>query len=157
MHLLTSDFSFSTRGERHNSYKSFVSYYPNNTPNVWHISWCLFSIHLHWLRPEKLNHCHNGRNSTLWQRTPFSAPMAEAPLSACMVHSQLPTDFIQNLQILKTIASRHDVIHITAISYLGFIMTVVFVISFVYECKLYPILCTWTLNPNSSKPNQTEW
>ena len=28
---------------------------------------------------------------TSWQRTPFSAPLAEAQLTACMVHSQLPT------------------------------------------------------------------
>ena len=30
------------------------------------------------------------------------------------------------------------------ISYLGFIMTIVIVISFAYERKLYPMLCGWT-------------
>ena len=52
-------------------------------------------------------------------------------------------------------AWRHP--HSSFISCLGFIMTMVIVISFAHERKLYPMLCTWTLNLNSSKPNQTEW
>ena len=52
----------------------------------------------------------------------------------------LQLSLFQNLQILRTIASRHDVIQ--PISYLGFIMTIVIVISFVREHKLYPVLCT---------------
>ena len=34
--------------------------------------------------------------------------------------------------------------HSSPISYLGFIMTIVIVISFPHEHKLYPMLCTWT-------------
>ena len=83
------------------------------------------------------NSQHHGQNSTLWQRTLFSAPMAETQLSSCLAHSQLPTSTVclngrqpnclptwpkvnfqlplfQNLQILRTIASRHDVIHTPA-------------------------------------------
>ena len=45
------------------------------------------------------------------------------------VNSQL--SLFQNLQILRTITSRHDIIHTPGpISYLGFIMTIVIVISF---------------------------
>ena len=42
----------------------------------------LLLIHLRWSGPEKLNHRSTVENSTLWQRTPFSAPMAETQLSA---------------------------------------------------------------------------
>ena len=38
-----------------------------------------------------------------------------------------------------------------------FIMTILTVIFFARERKLYPMLCPWTLNPNSSKPKRTEW
>ena len=39
-------------------------------------------------------------------------------------------------------AWRHS--HSSPISYVGFIMTIVIVISFAHERKLYPMLCTWT-------------
>ena len=73
------------------------------------------------------------------------AIMAETKLSPTWppVNSQLT--LFQNLQILGTIASEHDVIHTpNHISYLGFIMTIVIVISFACKCKPYLILCTWT-------------
>ena len=55
------------------------------------------------------------KNLTLWQRTPFSAPMAEAQLSACMVQSQILTcrDFLKSSNS-QTISSGHDVIHTPA-------------------------------------------
>ena len=73
-------------------------------------------------------------------------------------HGQTSTAVI--FKILKFSAHlfwawRHP--HSSFISNLGFIMTMLIVISFAHERKLYPMLCTWTLNPNSSKPNQTEW
>ena len=63
------------------------------------------------------------------------------------------TDSFQNPQILRTISSRHDVIHTLApFSFWGFIMSMVIVISFAHDHKL----CTWALDPNCSKPKQTE-
>ena len=100
--------------------------------------------------------------------TQFFAPMAETQLSACifqsqildfdclpqlqttqlsayMDKSQLPTDSFwksSNSQDHRFRAWRHS--HSTHISYLGFIMTIVIVISFARKRKLYPTLCTWT-------------
>ena len=91
----------------------------------------------------------------------LSASMAENP-SVCL-HGPKSTPnrcVFQNLQILWTIsllkcfskssdsqdhclrAWHHS--HSSLISYLGFIMTIVIVISFAHECKLYPMLCSWT-------------
>ena len=45
----------------------------------------------------------------------------------------------QNLQILATITSGHDIYsHSSLISYLGFIMTIVIIISFARERKTVP-------------------
>ena len=66
-------------------------------------------------------------------------------LSAYMVQSQLPTDTFSkssNSQDHRFRAWRRS--RYSLISYLGFIMTIVIVISFVHERKLYPMLCTWT-------------
>ena len=104
--------------------------------------------------------------SQLPGRTSISQQHCRTPLPTIMVGSQLqlsasmadnPTVCLhgpkstpnwcvfQNLQILRTIASRHDVIHTPClISYLGFIMTIVIVISFAREHKLHPMLYTWT-------------
>ena len=101
-HSLTSDFSSSIRGERHNSLKSFVSYYSNNTLNIRHISWCFRSQFIFAGRdPKNLTVAAMVENSMLWQRTPFSAPMAEVQLSACMVRSQI-LNCIVRPQLLNT-------------------------------------------------------
>ena len=44
-----------------------------------------------------------------------------------------------------------------SISYLGFIMTFVIAISPAHERRLYPMSVHLNQEPNSSKPNQTEW
>ena len=120
---------------------------------------------------------HHGRISTLWQRIPFSAPIAEAQLSACIVHSQLPTSTVclngrkpnclstwpkvnsqltfsksSNSQDHRFRAWRHS--HSSFISYLGFIMTIVIAISFARERKLYPMLFTWTKNRIVQSPTK---
>ena len=95
--------------------------------------------------------------------TQFSAPMAETQFSACMVQSQIVNcmvgpqllntmvgpqllntmvgpqlNLFQNLPNSQPISSGHDVIHTPAlISCLGFIMTMVIIISFARECKLH--------------------
>ena len=122
-------------------------------------------------------------NSTLWQRTPFSAPVAETQLSACMVQSQIlncivglqllntmvgpqllntmvgpQLNLFQNLPNSQPISYGHDVIH-TPVPFP--------VWGLLWQSPLsYPLrasvnctnwLHTWTLNPNSSKPNQYNW
>ena len=68
---------------------------------------------------------------------PTLASMVQSQLSASMVQSQLT--LFQNPQILRTISSRHDVIHIPApFPVCGFIMIMVIVISFVRERKTAP-------------------
>ena len=63
--------------------------------------------------------------------------MAETQLSASMINFQLI--LFQNPQILRTISSGNDVINTPAlISCLGFIMTMVIVISFARERKAVP-------------------
>ena len=43
--------------------------------------------------------------------------------------------------------------HSSPISYLGFIITIVIVISFARESKLYPMLCTWWPELFKAQPN----
>ena len=109
--------------------------------------------------------CPNSRNSAIIfhgpasksqqpGRTPTSHHYGRNPTSTvCHCGRQpncLPTSFtvnsqltlFQSLQILGTITSRHDVIYTPApISYLGFIMTIVIVISFARERKTVPSVC----------------
>ena len=92
-------------------------------------------------------------NSTLWQRTPFSAPMAGAQLFACMLQSQFLNTVVgpQLLNIMigpqlnlfsnsQPISSGHDVIHTPSpFSVWGLIRTIVIVISFARKCKLHQL------------------
>ena len=64
----------------------------------------------------------HGRKKNLWQRTPFSAPVAEAQLSTGIVHSELPTDpfsKFSNSQDHRFRAWRHS--HSSFVSNLGFL------------------------------------
>ena len=158
-HLLASDFSSSTRGERNNSY------YANPT-NALRIPWCLRSLSVE-TRKTQLHF----QLSTVWQKLNYLptwsnanlqlyAPMAENPaicphgpmstfnsmpqwqriqLSIRMVQCQPSTDSFSKSSNSQPISSGHDVIHTPA---------------------PFPVctqcLCTWTLNPNSSKPKETE-
>ena len=84
-----------------------------------------------------------------WQKLNFLSPWPN-------LNSQLT--LFQNPQILRTISSGHDIIH-TPVPFpsWGFIMTMVIVISFVHEHKLYQLTIYPNSKLNSSKPNQTEW
>ena len=98
--LWTSDFGSSTRGERQ-FLKVFRNYTMLTTPSTFSASRGVLDLNS---SSKKLNRCCNGRNSTLWQRTQFSACMLQSQilnclpqwqrtqLSAHMVQSQLPTD-----------------------------------------------------------------
>ena len=71
-----------------------------------------------------------------WQKTQLSTDMAQ---------NQLPPDVIFKIFKFSSHrfwAWRHS--HNSPLSYLGFIMTIVIVISFARERKLYPVLCTWS-------------
>ena len=97
-------------------------------PNACHISWCLRSLLVeicktwpHASTAEDPTLCLNGRNSTL-----------------CL-HSSILIDSFQNPQILRTISSRHDIIHtLASFPVWGFIMTMVIVISFAHKRKTAP-------------------
>ena len=73
----------------------------------------------------------------------LSASMAEnSQLSVYMIHSQLPIDsFSKSSNSLhhRLRAWRHS--HSSLISYLGFIMTIVIIISFAHERKTVPNIC----------------
>ena len=90
--LLTSEFGSSTRGER-----QFLKVFRNHTmlttpQNVRHISWCFRSQFIFAGRDlQNLTAAATVENSIQWQRTQFSAPMAEAQLSAYMVQCQPST------------------------------------------------------------------
>ena len=80
-----------------------------------------------------------------WQKTQLSAYIVQSQPSKCLAHSQLQTASFSkssNSQDHRFWAWSHS--HSSPISYLGFIMTIVIVISFARERKLYPMLCTWT-------------
>ena len=73
------------------------------------------------------------------------ASMADNPTVCLHVQSQLPTDVF--LKILKF--SGPSLLSMTSFTLKphflsGFLMTIVILISFARERKLYPILCTWT-------------
>ena len=93
--LLTSEFCSSTRKER-----QFLRVFRNHTMlttslDVRHISCCFRSQLIFAGRdPKNLTATATVENSTLWLRTPFSAPMAEAqygPISNPQLHGQTST------------------------------------------------------------------
>ena len=123
-----------------------LSYYADPTPNVRHISWCLRSQFISAGRdPKKLN------SSTQWPNPQLSLPSWSNP--------NFQLTLFQNPQILRTIFSGHDVIHTPALFPVWDLSwQMVIVISFAHERKTVPNdYALWTLHPNSSKPNQTEW
>ena len=130
-HLLTSDFSSSTWGERQFLKVFRIILCKPPPPIFWHILWCFRSQFIFSGRDlQNLTAAAMVENSTLWQRTLFSAPMAEAQLSACMVQSQIlnclvklqllntmvrpQLNLFQNIPNSQPISSGHDVIHIPA-------------------------------------------
>ena len=95
-------------------------------------------------------------SSTPWQRTRFSMPQWQKQKpSACLAYSQLQTDVFFKIPIFSAhcfLAWCHS--HSSLISCLGFIMTIVIVISFALERKLYPMLCTWTKSRTVQSPTK---
>ena len=172
--LLISHCSSLTRGEKNNSYKSFVSYNANNTLNVRHILWCFRSQFIFAGQdPKNLTAAATVENSTQWQRTQFSAFMAETQLSACMVKSQILNYLVgpQLLNIMvgphltwflkstnfQPISSGHDVIQTpTLFSLWGLLCQWWLSYPLCTSVNCTNWLPTWTLYPNISKPNQTE-
>ena len=126
MDLLIPGFGSSTRDERDTSL-IMLTILSDATPCAVHL--VMFKIPVG-RDPKNPTTSFNGPSPTL-------ASMAETQLSASMVQSQLT--LFQNSQILRTISSRHDVIHTpTPFPVWGFIMTMVIVISFARKCKTAP-------------------
>ena len=99
----------------------------------------------------------------------LSAIEADKPTVPYIVHSQLPAGlarprvesqltYFSKSPNSQPIDSRHDVIH-TPVHFLSgvFIMTFVIVIYSAHERELYSMCVHLHLEPNSSKPDQTEW
>ena len=142
-----------------------------SSPNVRLISWSFRSQFIFAGRvPKNLTATATVENSTLGQRNPFSAPIAESQLSACMVKSQTSTAwsdfnfstpwsdinfsapwsdfnwiFFKIFQILSPSLLTWHHPHSSFFSCLGFIMTMVIVISFARERKQHQL----TTHPNS--------
>ena len=91
-HLLTFNFSSSTRGERDTILKS-LSYHTMLTPppTLGTFRGVLDLNSSSGRDSKNLTTATTVENSTLWQRTQFSAPMVEAQLSAGMVQCQPST------------------------------------------------------------------
>ena len=128
--LLVSDFGSSTRGERHNSFYSNPNY-----ADARRIMWCVRSLSVEicktpttCLNDIELNSlCPNGRELSYlpqWSNVNFQLTL------------------FQNPQIIRTISSGHDAIHIPApFPVWGLIMTMVIVISFACKRKTLPNDC----------------
>ena len=125
MGLLISDFGYSTWGET-----QFLKVFHNHTmltpPPTFSISCGVKDL-----------------NSSLpveIRKTQLFDSIAESPITR--LHGPISTSQLtvfQNPQILRTISSRHDIIHTPApFPIWGFIMTIVIVISFVRERKTVP-------------------
>ena len=117
------------------------SYYANNTANVRHITLCFWSrfIFIVW-DLQNLTAAATVENLTLWQRTPFSAPMAENS-TICLLGPMSTFNWLI-FKILKFSAHlfwawRHP--HSSLIFCLRFIMTMVIVTSFVHKRKLHQL------------------
>ena len=113
------------------------SYYANPTPNFWHITWCFRSqfIFTGW-EPKNFTTATTIENSTL------CLELQKLEIYASMVQFQLSTDSFSkssNCQDHLFQAWRHP--HSSPISCLGFIITMVIVISFACEHKTVPNDC----------------
>ena len=124
--LLTSDFGSSTQGERHNSYYADHTIWPHKCtahPMMFKIS---------------VGRDPKNPTTSSMVKIQFSTSnsMAGTQLPACMVQCQPSTDSFSktsNSQDHLCRAWRHQ--HSSPISCLGFIMTIVVVISFAWERK----------------------
>ena len=145
--LLISDFSSSTRGERHNSYYADHTIWPHQ--RAAHLVIFKISVgrdrkktQLHLQRP-KSNSRPNGRNSTLCHHGPistlnwlfFKILKFSGPSLPGMTLSTLQPHFLSG-----------DLLRQWWLSY-----------SLRTSVNSTNWLYTWALNRNSSNPNQTEW
>ena len=116
--LLTSDFGSSTRGERHNSY------YPHRSAHF-----VMIKISVGRDRKKKQLHLSTAKNSTpQWQKM-FCLHGPISKLTDSFSKSSYSQDHL-------FWAWRHP--HSSLISSLGFIMTMVIVISFAHDCRAVP-------------------
>ena len=130
--LLTSDFSSSTRGER-----QFLKVFHNHTM----LPTPQRSVHLV-IQSQFLNITVRPNFSTSWSDPNFNClPLRQTTqLSAYMAPKSTP-----NWRFSKSSNSQDHCFqawchsHFSLISYLGFIMTIVIVISFAHKHKLYPM------------------
>ena len=149
--LLTSGFGSSTRGKRHNSYYADHTIWPHQ--RAAHLA--MFKIFV----------CRDPKNSTLRlnSRIPTTQLHGRKLNSLCPNGRELnclpawsnvkfQLTLFQNPQILRTIFNGHDVIHTPSpIAYLGFIMTMVIVISITEERKTVPNDCAPELRAEKFK------
>ena len=129
---------------------SFVSYYVNNNPNARHISFFRYELLNIIVGPQLFN-------TMAGPQLQLSASMADNPTVGLHRPKSTPNSSFSkssNFQDHRFRAWRHS--HSSLIYYLGFIMTIVIVISFAHERKLYLMSVHLNKEPNSSKPNQTE-
>ena len=141
-----------------------MSYYANNTPNVRHISWCFRSQFI-LSGPEKLNRnrnvrklnsvaknsilCPNVRNSVVYQHGPISNPQLHGRIPTSQHYDRTSTSqhpgrnstesFFKIFQILSPSLLGMTSSPLQPHFCLGFIMTMVIVISFVHERKLHQL------------------
>ena len=132
------DFSSSTRGERDTilTMQTILS----DPTNVRRILWCLRSPSVE-IRKTQLHLQRAKSNSQLNSRElNHLPPWKKTQLSASMVQCQPSTLWFSKSSNSPPISFGHDVIHTPAsFPVWGFIMTMVIVISFANEHKLYPM------------------
>ena len=75
-------------------------------------------------------------------------------LSAYIVQNQLPILFFKIFQFSGPSLPGMTSFTLQLIFYLGFIRTIVIVISFAHECKLYLMLCTWSKRRIDQSPTK---
>ena len=106
------------------------------------------SIHLYRSGPKKLDHCRNGRKLN-------SLPQRLKKIHSLPPWSNLNFNWLF-FKILKFSAPSLPGITSSTLQP-HFISGVYYDLVIVISLAHTQWLCTWTLNPNSSKPNQTEW
>ena len=142
-HLLVSDFGSSTRGERHNSY------YANHPQVSARLAMSKISVgrdpknpSLRFSDPNSTR-CLNGRNSTVSLHGPISTPNSlffKIPKFSGLSLPGMKSSTLQPHFLSGGLLWQWWLLYLLRAS---------------VNCTNW--LCKWTLNPNSSKPKQTEW
>ena len=125
--LITSDFGYSTQGERHYSFHADHTIWPHKR-----------TVHLVMPKISVGSGPKNTTTSSILNCMTKSTICLHGPMSTIKLL------FFKNLQISDQLFQSWRHLHSSPISSIGFIMTVVIVISFVDERKTTQWLCTWT-------------